>query len=385
MSKQTVSRAAIAAALLGLVPTCGEAREPRITGDAETVFDWERARCGRWDIPDAPARAWRMPDGGVALLAGSENTRASRGSDLESLERDCAVLHSGAGADDPAAFDDKAWIASLHAGGTRLEALAHAEYHGHLRPDRCAGDYMACWSNAIVALESEDGRTFRRPDGRAVVATLPYRYDGDAAGRIGYFNPSNILQVGPDIYVFVFAEAYRAQARGPCLLRRPIDGRPADWRGWDGSRFSVAFVDPYQQRVNNPVGHVCAPIPGLDSTISSVVRHAGSGRFLAVTPAERRDANGRVRGGIWWTASDNLRDWTEPKLLLEVPLLWSRDCDRPAAFAYPSLIDAESTSRNFDTVDSSFWLYLVEMPLDEACRVGPRRNLIRLPVSWPGE
>ena len=82
--------------------------------------------------------------------------------------------------------------------------------------------------------------------------------------------------------------------------------------------------------------------------------------------------------------SDDLLHWSEPALLWQAPLLWRRDCGAPAAYAYPSLLDAASPSRNFETVGASFWLYLIEMPLDAGCKVGPERDLMRMPVSWPG-
>lgn len=370
----------LSALLLAAAPARGEAPAPRVSGSAETVFRWESERCARWDIPDAPARAWRDGTGGVRLIAGSEETRAERGPSLDALARDCAVLHRGGHADDPGAYDDRSWIASVFTlDGRRVEALAHVEHHGHLRPEQCVGDYGQCWRNAIVALVSTDGgRTFAR-DG--LVAALPYVYDGAQDGRTGYFNPSNVVRRGDHLYVFVFAEAHGAQRRGACLLRRPVTGGAADWRAWDGRGFDARFADPYRERVADPRAHVCAPLAGLDGTISSVVRR--DGLYLAVTPAARRDAAGVLRSGIHWTVSEDLISWSPPALLWEAPLLWRRDCAAPAVFAYPSLIDGDAVSRSFEDVDETFWLYVTEAPLDDACRVGPRRNLLRLPVSWP--
>jgi hypothetical protein len=378
-------RMRVALCLLTLLMPVSAQPDPAVMGPPAAAFDWTRDRCARWDIPDTPARAWRLPTGEVSLVAGSEVSRASRGTDLDLLARDCAILHQGARSDDPGAFDDRSWIAATHVQGTRVEALAHVEFHGHLRPWLCRAGYAECWSNAIVALESSDGgRRFERMT-PAIVAALPYRYDGKAGRRVGYFNPSNILRFDGQLHVFVFAERWRAQRRGVCLLRRPLEGGAGDWRAWDGSGFGVRFADPYRQAVLDPGRHVCAPLAGLTSTLSSVVRHERTGRFLAVTPAELPAPDGTLRRGIWWTVSDDLLRWSRPELLHEVPLLWRRDCTRPAAFAYPSLLDDDSASENFETVDDHFWLYLVEMPLDEACRVGPHRDLIRMPVSWRGE
>ena len=80
----------------------------------------------------------------------------STGPSLGQLARDCKVLYRGAGADDPAAYDDRVWLHATYAAGAQVIALGHEEYHGHLRRDRCpTGGYAQCWRNAIVELESE--------------------------------------------------------------------------------------------------------------------------------------------------------------------------------------------------------------------------------------
>lgn len=358
------------------------AGSPAVGGPPETVFASATEGCAAWDIPDTPARAWRGADGLIRLVSGSEESRALVGPGLDALRRDCTVLYRGGGADDPGAYDDRAWIHATYVDGDRVTALAHVEYHGDRRPGVCAStDAAACWRNAIVELRSDDGgRSFRRV---GPVAVLPYRYTGDEGRRSGYFNPSNILRRGDFLYAFVFAEALGAQRRGACLLRRPVDGGPADWRSWDGRGFGVRFADPYVEAVDDPARHVCVPLAGLSSTISSVVWSPARDSFLAITAATLRDAAGVPRAGVYWTSSPDLLRWSRPRLLRELPLLWRRDCAAPAAYAYPALLDADSPSANFETVDGGFWLYLARMPLEPGCRVGRSRQLIRLPVSWP--
>ena len=290
---------------------------------------------------------------------------------------------AGAGAADPGAYDDRAWIAATWtADGRHVTALAHVEYHGEDHPGRCAsGEPARCWRNAIVELRSDDGgRSFARA---GLVAALPWRYSAGDGQRAGYFNPSNIIRRGDDLYAFVWAEAFRDQRRGACLIRRPVNGGPADWRAWDGTDFTQRFADPYATDLHAPGRFTCSPIPGIESTISSVVLDALSGRYLAVTPATRTGADGVERSGIWSMTSGDLVHWSEPVLLWAAPLLWRRDCAAPAAYAYPSLLDPRSASRNFETVSGRFWLYLVSMPIGRGCRVGPERDLIRLPISWP--
>jgi hypothetical protein len=55
-------------------------------------------------------------------------------------------------------------------------------------------------------------------------------------------------------------------------------------------------------------------------------------------------------------------------------------CSDEAAFFYPSLIDPDSPSRNFEDTDDRADLYLTKIYLDE-CRLGARRDLVRMPVA----
>lgn len=374
------SRLARLCAALAFTVGGGAVAEP------ELLFDWERERCALWDIPDAPARFWRDAFGNVHMLAGNAANRESIGPDLRHLARVCTLVHAGGENPDPAARDDRVWIASVFTrDGVHVEALGHAEYHGHRHGDACAaGDYMSCWRNAIVALESDDGgQSFARVPGPPVAA-LPYRYDRDQTRRSGYFNPSNMIEAGGYLHVFFFTEAYGAQKRGTCLARRPLDGGPDDWRAWDGEGFSVRFADPYAAPVTAPERHVCEPLPGLTATLSSVVRQPATGRYLAVSPMVG-EAGGVRRPGIWAFTSTDLVHWESRGLLAEMPLLWARDCDGRFVHAYPSLVDPNSTSRSFETVGERFWLTVVRMALDDACQVGPDRDLVRFDVRWPAQ
>ncbi|HCQ63921.1 MAG TPA: hypothetical protein DIU07_01520 [Rhodobacteraceae bacterium] len=354
--------------------------------DPALLFDWQTERCDRWDIPDAPARFWRDASGQVHMLAGNEANRESVGPDLRHLEHVCRLVHAGAEDPDPAARNDRVWIVSVFTrDGVRIEALGHAEYHGHRHGRACAADdYMSCWRNAIVALESDDGgRSFTRVPGPPVAA-LPYRYDRDQSRRSGYFNPSNMIVAGDHLYFYFFAEAYGVQRRGVCLARRKLDGGPADWRGWDGQDFSIRFADPYAPGLTEPERHVCTPLPGLTAPLNSIVRQPATGRYLAVSPMVA-EIDGTRTVGFWAFTSTDLIHWRDRVLLAPMPLLWARDCADSYAHAYASLVDPDSGSRTFETVGTRFWLTLVRMSLDAKCRVGPERDLIRFDVSWPAQ
>lgn len=374
-------RASVLAIALLVLPVEAPAG-PVVSGDPQTVFSWSGDRCETWDVPDTPARAWRDAEGVTRLVAGSERSRASVGPDLDHVARDCSVLYQASGSRDPGAIDEHAWIHSIYTvDGRRVLALVHEEYHGETDLPCAAEMPGACWRNAVVEVVSDDGgRTFRR-DGISLVAGLPYRFDAEQNARSGYFNPSNIIERDGYLYVFVWASDYRAQRRGPCLLRRPVDGAAGDWRAWGGAAFDVRFADPYREDVSDPSEHVCAPIPGVGSVISSVVAE-GDGRFIALTPTTRADDEGMRVSGVYWLESTDLLTWSTPDLLLPLPLLWRHGCDEAKVYAYPSLIDPASPSRTFASIGDRPWLYLSEISLVD-CRAGPERNLIRFPISLP--
>ncbi|MCU0946107.1 MAG: hypothetical protein MUF65_12160, partial [Rubritepida sp.] len=61
-----------------------------LAGGEEVVFSRSRDGCGRFDTPDAPARAVRAPTG-VALFATHFDNRALRGPSLRDLRPDCRI------------------------------------------------------------------------------------------------------------------------------------------------------------------------------------------------------------------------------------------------------------------------------------------------------
>lgn len=357
-----------------------------IDGPAEAVTVWASDRCAGNDIPDAAARAFRDTTGQVHLFAAHFLGRALTGPRLDVVKPDCRIAFQGAANDDPAAFDDRIWLTSFFTtDGKRVHALGHAEYHGHLRRRLCpSGRYMECWWNAVVQVVSTDGgATFHRLTGEAngLVAALPYRYVGEHGQPAGYFSPSNIIAKEGFFYTFVFASSYGAQKRGACLLRTDRLDDPSSWRAWDGSDFRVSFVDAYTDDAARPQEHVCMPVPGISSTINSVSRLDGSGNYVALLAAARPAVPGGASvAGIYYAISSDLLHWTEPRLLMAVPIMFAFDCDAGSVYAYPSLLDENSSSRTFETVGRAAFLYLTRTKTQN-CRLTMDRDLVRFAVT----
>jgi hypothetical protein len=383
------ARSAFAALLLCAAAPPAAALELRASVPADAVAEtvFSSGACETWDTPDSPARAWRAADGTVRLIAAHVRNRVAEAPTLDGpFARGCSVVFAGGRRDDPAAHDDHQWLVSPWSpDGRTVYGIVHDEFHGHRRPDLCpAAAYMACWRNVLAFTRSEDGgRSFDRP--ARFLAGLPYRYDGLRGRRQGLFAPSNVVSDGPHRYVFAFAEAQGAQPRGVCLLRTDDVSDPASWRAWDGEGFSVRMPDPYAREVDDPAAHACAPIDpaGLPFTVSSVVRHRDSGLWLAVMSGRRAERpGGAPRTGIWASSSPDLVTWSAPRLVLEAPILTSRDCAvaREAVY-YPSVLDPDARTRNFEDADGTAHLFLTRMSLDDRCRPGPDRDLIRLPLE----
>ena len=380
--------AAAAAWLLAAGVARAEAPELalRATGSIETVFSWARDRCADDDIPDAPARAFRDRAGTVHLIGAHWINRALTGPQLGAVRPDCRTLFEAGGDPDPTAYDDRVWLTAFYTvDGERIVALGHMEYQGHRHAGRCpAGSYRACWRNAVVQLLSTDGGRSFGPaaDGRAaVIATLPDPYDGGAGRPTGYFSPSNIVQLGGRLYTFVFAESHGAQARGACLLRTDRIEDPAAWRAFDGRDFVVALGKPHPTARLAPAWQGCAPIRAPSSTITSVVRHQTTGRFIALIAARRSPEPGEAAtAGVWYMISLDLVNWSKPRLLLAAPLMFAYRCGEPEVFAYPSLLDPNSPSPTFESVGNRAWLYLTRFNM-RTCELPWDRDLVRIPVT----
>lgn len=357
----------------------------RAVGSPETVFDWRSMHCATWDVPDAPARAWRDADGRVHLVAGHPPNRAMVGPNLDHVTPDCRIVLDSGRHDAPDRYDDLGWIAATYShDGRTVYALVHNEYQGHRRPDTCPSRiYMRCWSNALtLAVAGDGGTAFVRPaPPRHLVAAPPYRFPGEETRPTGYFNPSNVIARGGYHYVFFWAAAKGAQARGACLMRVDDLADASAWRAWNGQDFLVRFVDPYREAVRNEHDHVCAPVAPdrLTSFVASVVRHRPSGVYVALMAGARPEGT-----GIFAISSTDLLQWSRPALIRSVPLLTRFECSDPEAFFYPSLLDRDSPSRNFEDVGKHAYLYLTRIRF-ESCRPGPERDLIRIPVEIAAE
>src|SRR5712692_2569203 len=385
-TRRTLLWAAAIAAVAGggAEADSGSAAQPpsillRPTGDEIVVFRKSSEGCDRDDIPDAPARALQLADGTVAVFAANQKNRVMRGANLLSVRRDCAVVFTGRRAADPAAYDDRLWLASTWTtDGTNLIALVHSEYQGNTHPGQCpSGRYIDCWYNAITLATSHDGgHSFTRANGAAaLVASVPYRYDPQAGRHIGYFNPSNLVERDSAVYAMMWTTGYREQAAGNCLIRTEHPDAPASRRAWDGTAFTVQFINPYRSTAL-PAEHVCQTIDRyhLGGPVVSFVRHTPSGAYIALFVGGNPTGDEQLPWAVFASGSWDLIHWSPPRMVMPVARFGTNECTTSAPLAYPSLLDPDSPSVNFETVGDSAQLFLTRFNL-ERCRTSLDRDL----------
>ncbi len=382
--------AAVATALVLLsMPRDGEQSDVALAGREEPVFVWSRDACEPLDVPDTPARAFRDASGQVHLNATSYVNRKMVGPDLDRLRHPCEATMASDYDPDPAKFADREWITSPYTtDGKNVFALVHNEYQGNQHPGGCpVRQYHPCWYNTITLAASTDGgNTYAQaPAPTHLVASVPYTY-APGKGPYGLFAPSNIVHNPKDNYYYtlVKAEQFGEQPRGTCVLRTRDLSRPTSWRAWDGDGFSVSFVNPYQLRAREPVdAHICQPLDRsrVGQMSQSLTYNTYFEKFMLVGVSSAFKRAPRS-GGIYFSLSDDLINWSTAKLIKDVEHTWTYVCGDRDPIMYPSIIDPRSRSRNFETAGREPYLYFTRVKYDNGCKQTLDRDLLRIRVRF---
>ena len=234
-----------------------------------------------------------------------------------------------------------------------------------LRPSKCQFD-------VVTFAESVDGGfSFTQPPPpKNLVASLPNAYDPPGhPGPAGYQQPSNILKVGSYYYAMIFAWPYQAQKLGSCMLRTANPFDPGSWRAWDGSDYTIQFVNPYTEHGFVPAQHVCTPVLGavfqsivIDSTTGVYVANAFTGDNRFGPP------------GLYLSASSDLVHWSKPSLVITTADAVRDDSPGKWLYDYFALLDPKSSDRNFSTVSDRPFVYYMRL---DTLRNSLTRNLMR--------
>jgi hypothetical protein len=166
------------------------------------------------------------------------------------------------------------------------------------------------------------------------------------------------------------------------LARCKAAERPSSWKAWDGADFTVRLANPYQASFVSGA-QICAPVSlrTLRWLVTSVVRHASSGAFIALMQGSLPTREGeRPRDAIFASASWDLLAWSSPVVVLGTGRPGHYRCGDPPPVAYPSLLDPESPDRNFETVGDTAELFLTRFNVPR-CQLKLDRDLVRRAAS----
>jgi hypothetical protein len=90
--------------------------------------------------------------------------------------------------------------------------------------------------------------------------------------------------------------------------------------------------------------------------------------------------------GFYYSTSTDLIHWSQRQLLMEAVLPWTyKGCGDDSPLQYPSMLDPNSPSRNFETTGRTMYLYFIRDNYNQYCNQGSDRDLIRIPVAFPDE
>lgn len=350
-----------------------------LTGTSSVVYDpYDPAHgaCTPIDVPDMPARAFRNASGGVTMFALHYVNRALRGPDADHVVIDCHVVLDSPLDADPAKYADWYWLTSTWTrDGTHVSAVVHQEYHADAH-GRCAFKTMLeCWYNTLLAFHSDDGGVNFTKSRPVVVASSPFTQDVDQGRHRGFFQPSNMFSDGTFVYVMAATTGWPGQDAGTCLFRTTNPADSSLWRAYDGHRFSIRYSDPYRTKA---APRPCQKIEPFSYAVGGVVRHEASKTWIAVFEAP---AVGPFPvSGFYYATSKDLLHWSYAKILLATPTVGTDLCKAvPAVADYPSILDSQSPSRNFDVIGDHPMLYYTRIEVAN-CQLGARK-LVRRPIE----
>ncbi|MCO6415927.1 hypothetical protein JYK14_07015 [Siccirubricoccus sp. KC 17139] len=293
-------------------------------------------------IPDSPVRAFRRADGQIALIAGTAQNWMLLGPSFPSVKPDCRgvmrrdrynLLTPG-----------KLWIQAVYTlDGQNIFGLASQDLQDEVVLQGCdtKGIRGRCWLNKIVGIQSSDLGNSYVPTGTA--ASFGDHYPSGQNDPYGAFSVSNIVYNAGYYYAFLYVRAAGRQVPGNCLLRSADVTDPTAWRAWDGAAFRY---DP-----NGQEGSCKVVYPDPMGAVRSLQYVPAKRQWVALSSSRLRlEGDSAPVPGFYYSTSSDLLEWRALRRIMETPMS-ARVDSWDKIIHYPSLIDPESASRNFDTVD----------------------------------
>lgn len=358
-----------------------------ISGEMEIIFDWTTDRCYDSQIPDLPVRAYRDNTDQINLILSHTAAHRMRGENFDNLTLDCDTIATSRENPSVTSHANYEWIAAIYTeDGQTVHALVHNEFQGNqIGGSVCpSGEYFQCWQNTVTyAVSTDGGASFMAaspPDHLVAASHDPYVPD---AGIFGLFSPSNIIKRDGYYYAFLKAQVYPLGFQHVCLMRTNRLDDPDSWRFWNGRTFDGVFVDTYRddpEIVKRTTDCTAIALPQIAQIYEGVTWNTHLGKYVMVGTSSDPSKDPDIHG-IYYAVSDDLINWDKRQPLLEVRLPWrARGSER--TYLYPTLIDHNSRSRNFETTGETAYLYLTRLNFGSGFL---DRDLIRFPITFRHE
>ena len=340
-----------------------------ITGSAEIIFTSATDSCSIENIPDAPIRVFRDAEDQIQLIISHTEAYRMKGADFNSLTVDCAngPIWNSDFDTDPSNYNNKEWLTGLYTSdGKTIYSLVHNEHNS---------SELANWYNAItLAVSNDTGRTYSHSTApNHLVASIPYKYSA-GMGPAGVFEPSNIIHHDGYYYVLLHMESFGLQETGVSIMRTQDLTDPTSWEVWDGEGYNNSFINPYTETGFAPANHIADIISPseIEKMHGSISWNTYFNKFLLVGSAQKDGV-----WGFYYSLSEDLINWTVRQIIMEanVNIYAQAGSD---VYGYPSIIDHNDTTRNFEVTGQEVYLYYSKWPYGQ----NYDRTIERIPIKF---
>eukprot|EP01084_Bolivina_argentea_P234223 394316_1 len=341
-----------------------------VTSSPEIVYNWTSQHCPngvapyQWDVPDAPVRAYKQNSKNITWLLASVNLGSRANFELNEdltisqANHSCDVYYNSTNNHNVSMFSDREWIYApyIMPNSDTVYSLVHQEFHGwsDVPPDQqCTDPFPACWYNVLTTVISNDGGLswkYILPPPKHLSAALPYKYFYNQP-MFGWRSPSNILFNSKDKYYYATTTtaAYSLQKGGTTVMRTNDLSVPSSWKCYNGTskQFDVEIgIDPYTAKNYIIEDHICTIV--TNASYPTLLWSEYYNKFMMVA-----QEHGQAQG-FSFTLSDNFINWDEWSLIRK-----GYHNNQTYHEIYPSFIDPNCNSLNYDCVGKNGYLYWV--------------------------
>jgi len=345
------------AAVIQNSPTVYPPVSAAMTGAAQPLVLYSTAACTPDDVPDHPARAFRTADGNVTLLASHINARRAVGTNLNTVQHSCTVVHTSESDMTFADFRYYQWLQTPYTlDGKTIYMVTHNEWYGSNIKPSCNGDELDSWVSAVTFLVSTNGgASYTRPlDYLVRNPTTPWNNNMPCTPsnptRYGDLGGSNIVYNSGYYYRFFIYEPepnITSNKQWQCIMRSTNISSASSWFVWTGSGW-----------VNSKTSS-CAPVPFVQN-IRSVTYNTYINMYVGIQD---------INGNVVFNLSHDLLNWSSPTTISTFGIDLTQ-------LVYPSLLDPSDTTINFERSGQSPYIYYTRLNNNIS------RDLMRFPLKF---